>query len=45
MAELMPIKYRGYLVVELHLQFHLPDLDGPRRFAVALRVLIGLLSE
>jgi sugar phosphate isomerase/epimerase len=36
--------YKGYLVIEPHLQFRLPDLDGAGRFAVALTALRTLLS-
>lgn len=44
LGELGRSDYRGYLVVEPHLQFHLPELDGPQRFAVALGALRGLLN-
>jgi len=37
--------YRGYLVIEPHLQLRLHELDGAERFAVALRALRGLVGE
>ena len=37
--------YKGYLVIEPHLQYQLPDLDGAGRFAVALKALRTLLGE
>jgi sugar phosphate isomerase/epimerase len=36
--------YRGYLVIEPHLQLRLHELDGAERFAVALSALRGMLS-
>jgi sugar phosphate isomerase/epimerase len=37
--------YRGYLVIEPHLQLHLHELDAAERFAVALSALRGLVGE
>jgi sugar phosphate isomerase/epimerase len=37
--------YGGYLVIEPHLQFHLPDLGPAERFAVAVGALRRLLGE
>jgi sugar phosphate isomerase/epimerase len=37
--------YRGFMVIEPHLRFRFPDLDGPQRFAVAIAALRRLLSE
>jgi len=37
--------YRGFLVIEPHLQLRLHALDGAERFAVALRALRGLVGE
>jgi sugar phosphate isomerase/epimerase len=37
--------YRGFLVIEPHLAFRLHDMDGARRFAVALGALRKLLVE
>lgn len=39
------LDYKGYLVIEPHLQYQLPDLDGAGRFVVALKTLRTLLSE
>jgi sugar phosphate isomerase/epimerase len=36
--------YRGYLVIEPHLQLRLHELDGAERFAVALSALRSLLA-
>jgi sugar phosphate isomerase/epimerase len=37
--------YRGFLTLEPHLHFHLPDLDGPERLHVAASKLRGLLAD
>ncbi len=37
--------YRGYLVIEPHLQLRLHELDATERFAVALSALRGLVGE
>jgi sugar phosphate isomerase/epimerase len=37
--------YRGYLVIEPHLQLRLHELDATERFAVALAALRGLVGE
>lgn len=37
--------YRGYLVLEPHLHFQLPDMDGAQRFGVALAALNKLLAR
>jgi sugar phosphate isomerase/epimerase len=37
--------YRGYLVIEPHLQLRLHELDAKERFAVALSALRGLVGE
>jgi len=37
--------YRGYLVIEPHLQLRLHELDAAQRFAVALSALRGLVGE
>jgi len=37
--------YRGYLVVEPHLQLRLHELDAAERFATALSALRGLVGE
>ena len=37
--------YRGFLTLEPHLHFTLPDLDGPERLHVAASALRGLLAE
>jgi sugar phosphate isomerase/epimerase len=37
--------YRGYLVIEPHLQVRLHELDATERFAVALAALRGLVGE
>jgi sugar phosphate isomerase/epimerase len=37
--------YRGYLVIEPHLQLRLRELDGAERFAVALSALRSLLAS
>lgn len=39
------LDYKGYLVIEPHLQYRVPDLDGAQRFAVALKALRTLLRE
>lgn len=38
------LDYKGYLVIEPHLQYQLPDLNGAGRFAVALKALRTLLG-
>ena len=47
LAELMPAlrrqDYRGFLVVEPHLQLHLPAISGAERFGVAVTALRRLL--
>ncbi len=43
LCELERQDYRGYLVIEPHLQVRLYELDGPERFAVALAALRRLL--
>jgi sugar phosphate isomerase/epimerase len=45
LRELHNQDYKGYLVIEPHLQHRLRDLDGAARFAVALKALRILLSE
>jgi sugar phosphate isomerase/epimerase len=42
--ELATQDYRGYVVVEPHLQRRLPGLDGAQRFGVALKALRTLLA-
>jgi sugar phosphate isomerase/epimerase len=37
--------YRGFLALEPHLHFHLPDRDGPERLRVAAAALRGLMGE
>ncbi len=37
--------YRGYLVIEPHLQFRLGDMEADERFAVALTALRNLLGK
>lgn len=37
--------YRGFLTLEPHLQFRLPDLDGAQRLHVAASALRGLVAE
>ncbi|HEV2416001.1 MAG TPA: sugar phosphate isomerase/epimerase [Candidatus Dormibacteraeota bacterium] len=37
--------YRGFLVIEPHLQFRLHEMDAAQRFAVALAALRKLLAE
>jgi sugar phosphate isomerase/epimerase len=37
--------YKGYLVVEPHLQVRLHDVDAAERFAIALAALRGLVGE
>jgi sugar phosphate isomerase/epimerase len=37
--------YRGFLVIEPHLHYRLPELDGPQRFAVAVAALRRLLRD
>jgi sugar phosphate isomerase/epimerase len=39
------LDYRGYLVIEPHLQLRLHELDATERFAVALAALRGLVGE
>jgi sugar phosphate isomerase/epimerase len=43
--ELQRQDYRGYLVIEPHLQLRLHELDGAERFAVALSALRSLLAS
>ncbi|HLQ15080.1 MAG TPA: sugar phosphate isomerase/epimerase family protein [Candidatus Eisenbacteria bacterium] len=45
LRELDSEDYRGYLVIEPHLQHRRPDLDGAGRFAIALTALRTLLNE
>lgn len=39
------LEYRGFLVIEPHLRFRMPDLDGGERFGVALDALRRLIAE
>jgi sugar phosphate isomerase/epimerase len=45
LRELDRCGYRGFLTLEPHLQFHLPDRDGPARLHVAAAALRGLITE
>jgi sugar phosphate isomerase/epimerase len=45
LQELSRSGYRGFLTLEPHLQFHLPDLDGAGRLHVAASALRGLVAE
>jgi sugar phosphate isomerase/epimerase len=45
LRELANQDYKGYLVIEPHLQHRMPNLDGAGRFAVALTALRMLLKE
>jgi len=45
LRELDKEDYRGYLVVEPHLQGRLPDLDAVQRFGIALKALRSLLAR
>jgi sugar phosphate isomerase/epimerase len=45
LRELDRCGYRGFLTLEPHLHFHLPELDGPQRLHVAASALRGLVAE
>jgi sugar phosphate isomerase/epimerase len=45
LRELDRTGYRGFLTLEPHLHFHLPDLDGAQRLHVAASALRGLLAD
>jgi sugar phosphate isomerase/epimerase len=45
LRELEGQDYRGYLVIEPHLQLRLQDLDATQRFAVALSAFRGLVGS
>lgn len=45
LRELDRTGYRGFLTLEPHLQFHLPEADGPERLHVAASALRGLVAE
>jgi sugar phosphate isomerase/epimerase len=44
LRELDRIGYRGFLTLEPHLSFHLPELDGAQRLHVATTALRGLVD-
>jgi sugar phosphate isomerase/epimerase len=45
LRELAATDYRGFLTLEPHLQFHLPEMEGPERLHVAAAALRGLVAE
>jgi len=45
LRELDRARYQGFLTLEPHLHFHLPDLDGPGRLHAAAAALRGLLAD
>ena len=44
LRELDRTGYRGFLTLEPHLHFHLPELDGAQRLHVAAAALRGLVD-
>ena len=44
LRELDACGYRGFLTLEPHLHFHLPEMDGPQRLHVAASALRGLVA-
>jgi sugar phosphate isomerase/epimerase len=45
LRELAATGYRGFLTLEPHLQFHLPEMEGQERLHVAASALRGLVAE